>query len=321
MTEKSRVLLTGYSGFLGRYLGKSLIQCGFLLKVLLHKHTILRKELEKNVDVVWGSIDDIKTINKAINNIDYVVHSAWDSNSHFNEQATFKLFSESIRKGVKKFVFISSVAVYGMNDKNKLLIDESNPIPEPKDLKYLYPSEKANAEKSLRKLQGKKTALAIFRPGPIFDDYNAPINKLIKFGYWNFGLGIGNGKNQMAFIHSVDVADAVIRWLIKGTNYSVFNVVPSVCMPYKKWLSVWAQKNSIKIKAVFIPGSIFFLMGFSMKILKKILGKPIKTDIGYAIACAKRNMSYSNEALKKSLNWLDKSTLEYVKKANTKVYK
>ena len=46
--------------------------------------------------------------------------------------------------------------------------------------------------------------------------------------------------------------------------------------------------------------------------LKKKDGSIYNADIKYAIACAKRDMIYSNRALTESLGWRDKSTLEYI---------
>ena len=64
---------------------------------------------------------------------------------------------------------------------------------------------------------------------------------------------------------------------------------------------------------VFIPGIAIRFAGFGVKIIKKILGKQSKADVKYAIACAKRDMRYSNEALKKSLGWRDEETSEYLR--------
>ena len=58
-----KVLLTGYSGFLGHYLFKALKNAGFSVRVLLHRHTLARKELGTDIEVVWGSFDNLDVIN------------------------------------------------------------------------------------------------------------------------------------------------------------------------------------------------------------------------------------------------------------------
>ena len=181
-----KVLLTGYSGFLGHHLDKALRKEGFSLRVLLHRHTVSRKELETGIEVVWGSIDNLNVIRNAVKEVDCVVHSAWlfsSSSSQrptVNEKGTELLFEESVDAGVKAFVFISSVAVYGMSAKGKSLVSESSPLATGRDLSFIYPSEKIKVENELRASDKKSTKLGIFRPGPIFDDNKGPVKKIVK---------------------------------------------------------------------------------------------------------------------------------------------
>ena len=320
MNRNAKVLLTGYSGFLGRYFAKALTKEGFCLRVLLHRHSITRREVGKDVEVVWGSIDNSNVIRNALSGVDYVVHSAWAFSSPIegrptlNERAVSTLFAESVRSNIKKFTFISSVAVYGMSAKGNLLIDESSPLAKGKDLSFIYPSEKINIESMLQKFDRKKTALGIFRPGPIFDEYKGPAKKVLNLGRLNFGIAFGNGRNRMAYIHAKDVADAVTRWLIDGKDGSIFNVVPSKYISSKEWIRAWGKKKKLSLRPFFTPGCIIRFAGYGLKIFKKMLGKQSRTDMKYAVACAKRDIRYSNEALKKSLGWEDKATSEYIKR-------
>ncbi len=104
-----------------------------------------------------------------------------------------------------------------------------------------------------------------------------------------------------------------MKGFVDGKDRSIFNVVPSKCMRSKEWFRAWGQRNNLSIKPVFIPGSAIRFAGFGVKTIKKILGKQNKVDVKYAIACAKRDMCYSNEALKKYLGWSDKATSEYLR--------
>lgn len=326
MNGNTKVLLTGYSGFLGRYLAKALRKEGFCLRVLLHRHSITRREVGKDIEVVWGSIDNSNVIRNALSGVDYVVHSAWAFSSPIegrptlNERAASILFAESIRSNIKKFTFISSVAVCGINTKGNLLIDESSPLAKGKDLSFIYPSEKINIEKALQEYDRKETDLAIFRPGPIFDEYKGPAKKVLNLGRLNFGIAFGNGRNRMAYIHAKDVADAVTRWLIDGKDGSIFNVVPSKYISSREWIRAWGKRKNLSLKPIFIPGIAIRFAGFGLKILKKILGKQSNADVKYAIRCAKRDMTYSNRALKKSLNWRDEVTSEYIKNSKNTLF-
>jgi len=313
-----KVLLTGYSGFLGQYLAREVIKEGYSLRVLFHRHTLTRKDMPQDVEVIWGSMDNPDVIKQAVRGVDFVVHSAWASDSSFEKRPTFNeraadlLLSESVDAGVKKFVFISSVAVYGMRRKTRSDIQESSPFAEVKDLAFKYPSEKIVVEKNLQSWEKNKTQLAVFRPGPVFDDHKGPHKKIIKLGPWRMGLGIGTGRNRMAYIHGRDVAKAAAGWLKHGNDGAVFNVVPSQCLRSRDWIRVWGLKNNLSLKPFFIPGFMMRLAGFGVKTLKRMLGRKSGSNVKYAVACAKRDMCYSNKAIKKALDWEDKATSEYL---------
>jgi hypothetical protein len=104
-----------------------------------------------------------------------------------------------------------------------------------------------------------------------------------------------------------------MRGFVDGKDGSIFNVVPSKCMRSKEWFRAWGKRNNLSIKPVFIPGSAIRFAGFGVKTLKKILGKQSNADVKYAIACTKRDICYSYEALKKYLGWSDKATSEYLR--------
>jgi nucleoside-diphosphate-sugar epimerase len=319
-----KVLLTGYAGLLGRHLARALKQKGFCIRVLLHQSTVTRKEFAEEVDdVIWGSIDDSEVVRNALKEIQLVVHSSWARSSPggkrptINETGTELLFKESVQAGVKAFSFISSIAVYGMKSNGKALITESYPFASGKEKAFIYPSEKINTENYLLSYDKKNTKLAIFRPGPIFDDKSCPVKKNIRVFGHSFGIGLGNGQNHMASIHAKDVADAVVRWLENGKDNAILNIVPTKQLLSKDWVLAWAQNKGFSIQPVFIPVSFIRLAGYGLKTLKKILGKQHRGDTAYAIACATRDLFYSNESLKGALGWTDKVTSAYTEDNNS----
>jgi len=153
--------------------------------------------------------------------------------------------------------------------------------------------------------------LGIFRPGPIFDDTRGPIVKILKFANRSFGIGIGNGRNHMPYIHAKDVAKAIGKWLKNGQKDVIFNVTPTNCMRYRDWYRNWGKVQGHSIKPFFIRANWVHLAILGINILKKFLGKKSSGDSKFAIASSTRNIRYSNEALKKALEWTDKETSNY----------
>lgn len=314
-----KVLLTGYSGFLGRYLARALKREGFSIRVLLHRHTLLKVDLSNEVDeVLWGSLDDDKILKKAVSGVQIIIHSGWQFSSPnmprptINEKATELLFQESVNSSVQAFVFVSSVAVYGMKSEREA-VNESSILDAGGDAGFIYPSEKIRIERFLKTFDKKNTKLGIFRPGPIFDDTKGPMKKIIRIAGNPIGIGLGGGRNHMAYIHAEDVASAIVLWLKVGEDNSTFNVTPTFCLSYRDWFRAWGLAHGMNLKAVFIPSPFIRLASLGAKIIKSMLKKRSKGDVNYAISCATRDKCYSNESLKSKLGWNDDVTIRYTR--------
>jgi len=312
------VLLTGYSGFLGRHLARALKKNGFQVRVLLHRRTVTGKEWEEEADeLLWGSVTDQSVIREAVAGVDAVVHAAWtfgpsvSARPTVNEKGTELLLKECMGAGVRAFAFISSVAVYGMEARGDLSLNESSPLAIGDDLLFLYPSEKIACENMLLSSDRKGLRLGIFRPGPIFSDEKGPMKKILTVTDHSFALGIGNGMNQMGFIHIEDVIDAVVKWLKNGQNGAIFNVAPTDHLRHKDWYRSWAKQHNLQLTTVFVPTYVIRLAAFGMGVLKRLMRKETKSDVNYVILSATRNIQYNNDALKQSLNWRDKATARY----------
>jgi len=315
-----KVLLTGYTGLLGRHIARQLKNNGYWIRVLLHAKAITKKVLEREVDDhIFGAMDDPNVIKEALKNIDFVIHSGWKFNPNnvehptINENAIRHLLNESQKCGVKKFVFLSSIAVYGMK-KNKVMFDEKSNLASGGELRFTYPKEKITIENILSDNNNSSMLVSIFRPGPIFDEENGPATKEIQFMGKTFGLGFGNGRNLMPNIHADDVANAIILWIQNGNSNEIFNLVPDNDIRYKDWLKLYGKVKGIKITPVFIRSYVLRILAVMLTLLKKALGKSGKVDVSYVIASATRNLRYSNAKAKQILGWECSSTQKYISK-------
>jgi nucleoside-diphosphate-sugar epimerase len=303
------ILLTGYAGLLGRHIARSLKQSGHRVRVVLHSRTVARMDFTTEADeLLWGSLED--------QGIDGVVHSAWKFSMQSaerpttNEIVTESLFRESVNSGVKEFVFISSVAVHGMNSDDGAAITETSPVVSATD-EFVYPAEKVNTERALLSIARGSTRLAILRPGPLFDDEKSPVKKILHLAGKSFALGFGTGENPMPYIHAADVGDAVGRWLGSGKNGGVFNITPTNCLAHRDWYVAWGKAHGMTLSPLFVRSWVMRSAAWGGTMAKRALGKAGKVDVSYALAAASRNLKYSNATAVRELGWTPSHTDRY----------
>jgi nucleoside-diphosphate-sugar epimerase len=113
-----RVLLTGGTGFIGSYVLEQLVAANQDVRVLALPETL--GQLKHSVHVVPGSVSDPGPLQRATAGMDVVLHlaglnpgSALGALREVNVRGTQNLLNAAVSQGVRRFVLLSSVAVYG----------------------------------------------------------------------------------------------------------------------------------------------------------------------------------------------------------------
>lgn len=303
-----RVLLTGYGGFLGRHVARTLRREGWSVRVVLLSRTVTRRQFAEEADeLFWGSLSDRSALPQLVSGVDAVVHCAWDFRvpDAFptpNQTMGDDLLREAVAAGVRAFAFISSVAVYGMKSGHKQAIDEDAPLVEFEGTPFLYPRDKRSTEEALRSAPRGNLRLGCFRPGPIFSDEKSPYKGVVPF-FGRRGLGFGTGGNRMPYIHADDVASAVVAWLRNPRDGTVVNVTPDACLRHREWYRAWARERGRNIRPLFLPCWFMRSAALGATVLKRLLGKKGRVNVEYALVSATRNLAYSNARAKAELGW------------------
>jgi nucleoside-diphosphate-sugar epimerase len=157
------IALTGATGFIGRHLLKDLSRRGYRLRVLLRRPTVLPAAC---TSAVIGDLRQPQNMAAALEGVDAVIHSAGlahamsglpeDDYRSLNVDATVMLARAAQRAGVKRFVFLSSIAAQSGPDAAVTLTEEREPQPiEP------YGRSKLAAEQGLAQLDLDWVALRL----------------------------------------------------------------------------------------------------------------------------------------------------------------
>jgi UDP-glucose 4-epimerase len=238
-----KILVTGGAGFIGSNLIPILLNAGNSVTVYDNLSSGKIENLKKfqgntHFKFVKGDIRDYASLMNALSEIDAVVHlaalidvsaSVVDpiATNEINVDGTLSVLQASKQKGVSRFVFASSTAVYG--DAKILPINEETVV---KPISPYAASKAAgesycNAFSNCYNLQ--TIALRFFNVyGPRNENspYSGVITKFLRKATNNEPLTIeGDGEQTRDFIHVSDIAFAIAAALeAKELKNDIFNV-------------------------------------------------------------------------------------------------
>jgi len=178
-----KILVTGSNG----YLGSSFIN-NYKAKYFFEKFSLLNQRLD---DINFNEIDVVLHCAALVHQ---KVEQPYEKYQEINVDYPLKLSKLAKQNGVKQFVFISTIAVYG-EEKEKL--DENticNPI-------IAYGKSKLEAEKELLKLNDDNFVVSIIRPPMVYGkDAPGNIDSLIKLVKKLPIIPLGGIENKRSFI-------------------------------------------------------------------------------------------------------------------------
>jgi len=273
---KSKTAIIGGSGFIGSHLISDL---DIDSVVNLDKNpSPFFDEISKSLDVL-----DQKSLDKYLNNIDTVILLAAEHRDDVSPSSLYYevnvLGTENVLKsmdknGVKKIIFTSSVAVYGLNKNNPCEDHETDPFNH-------YGKSKLQAEEVIKtwyQSHSKDKCVTIIRPTVVFGERNrGNVYNLLKQITAKKFVMVGKGRNKksMAYVHNL-VGFLKNRLHSEETGFHVFNYVDKPDFDMRKLVSVVQRKLKISPNKLIIPYWIGILIGFCFDILSFALRRKFK---------------------------------------------
>lgn len=176
------------------------------------------------------------------------------------------------KNGVKRIVFFSSVAVYGLNKKNP---NESHPA----DPFNHYGKSKWQAEEVLQRWHKLHPDwnINIIRPTVVFGERNrGNVYNLLKQISSGRFLMVGKGENKKSMAYVGNIV-AFVKFLIdnKATGYNVYNYIDKPDNNMNQLVSHVSKVLKKHIPATHFPYWLGMAGGYCFDILAKITGKKL----------------------------------------------
>jgi nucleoside-diphosphate-sugar epimerase len=277
METHSPILVTGVNGFIASHLAERLVREGWLVRGLARRPESAAWLVERGVEVVSGDLLDDDALARAAQGCRSVLHAAaWTGGPELTaEQAwrtnvagTFGVIAAAQRAGVERLAYISSVAVYGIN--NSPLIDECAPTP---PVGQQYPDSKIAAEAAVR---ASGLPYVIVRPASTYGP---------RGGAWTIGPLERIKRGQLILAGADDglVTPGYIENVVNGLLLALthpaavgeaFNVCDDTAVTYREFYLAYARMLG-KDHLPMLPAPLYRRAhGRPVNALRRLLGKP-----------------------------------------------
>ena len=213
---KERILITGASGFVGYHLIEAALRQN--LEVFAAVRSSSQIEHLKHLDIQYTTPDftSVEALRKNIeeNKYSYIIHAAGTTKAP-NEAAytltnttyAANLAAAALNTGIRKFVFISSLAALGPAKDGQAIITE-NQVPKPVTT---YGISKMVAESHLHTFEMAGLPLVVLRPTAVYGPRDKDIFIILKTFTKGFEPYIGNSPQQLSFVYVTDLARAAVQ--------------------------------------------------------------------------------------------------------------
>jgi nucleoside-diphosphate-sugar epimerase len=248
------LLVTGASGFVGRPIVERLLKRGYKLRVLCISEGEVKK-LPSRVEAVIGDITKPQTLISPLKDVDTVIHLAGMVSYTKPKEELFRINAIGTRnlleqcRNVRKFIFASSVSVYG---EIRGEADEDYPLAP----RTPYGESKLMAEKYIR---DSRIPHVILRMAPVYGIGSPDWVKNLRLMERGFPIPKTDNLTHVTYIGNA--VDAFVKAVEKGEGvYNIADPRPVRFVEFAGTVTRSLGKKPRKMP-VFLVGIIAKIMG------------------------------------------------------------
>jgi nucleoside-diphosphate-sugar epimerase len=249
--RRGEVVVTGGTGFLGRYLVPLLLAAGHPVTLLVRRPQFLPEALrDARIRVLVGDARDRDAVLRAVEGATAVVHMATcaagpGEQPEESMSAGARAVGEAcLQAGVERFVFVSSTAALYLGGRGPVRGSEA-PDPRPRR-RAEYSRGKIAAERTLRDLEADRgLRLVILRPAIVVGEGGSSEHSGV--GLWvrdNHCVGWGLGAHPLPFVLVRDCAAAIAQSLSASDVVGkAYNLAGPVRPSARDWVALLRRRT------------------------------------------------------------------------------
>ncbi len=304
-----RVLVTGASGFLGSYIADQLAEQGHTVRALVRPKSDKRR-LEKlpGIEFAPGSITDKGSLKRAVQGAEAIVHAAGlvkartpEEFFETNTQGTKNLLeaAEAHVPGLKRFVYVSSIAAVGPSVDGKPVPDDTEPRPVTH-----YGRSKLAAEQAVLAAKDR-VPITVIRPPAIY----GPRDREMLAFFTSIKNGVlpvlGDGQNTLSLIYGPDCASAcVLAALSSGPSGRRYFVEDGTVHVWREALAeIELAMGKRAFMRVGLPMPVVTLAAAASQLWGKVTNSAQMLTLDKVNELKQRHWVCSGEGARKELGW------------------
>jgi nucleoside-diphosphate-sugar epimerase len=244
--ENKTLLITGIDEFIGYRAAELAVAKGMKVRGLQSSAVENKQAQNLGIEIIVGNINDAKIAQKACEGVDIVLHTAQLAQEagalkdfrQINVDGTITMAKAAKSAGVKTFVHLSSVLVYGFNYSDR--ISESEPLAEEKNP---YCQTKIEAEVAVLPLNNPPDfGVIVIRAGDVYGPGCIPwVVRPVHFMRQKLFAYASDEHGVINHVYVDNLIDAIFLAMEKESYGEIFNITDGEQTSWKEYFTRLAE--------------------------------------------------------------------------------
>lgn len=304
-----RVLVTGANGFVGSHVADCLAKHDVDLRLMLRRTSRLGFLEGLEYERVEGDVRDAVSLSRAVEGVDIVIHVAGLTSAlteteyhQVNATGTAALVSAAREAGVKRFVYISSLAALGPSD-DATMPETPSPI-------TAYGRSKLAGEYPV--LAERETmSVAVVRPPVVYGERDHALIPFYRLGKLGFIPVYGDGSRLLTWIHAHDAADAIVTTaLADGPSGAVYSISDGGLYTWRNLVETYGRAIGKKVRVLPTPPLLFSIGAHAVGVAQTLLRRPLPLSPEEVVQMRAKAWICDHASITRDLGWKPSIQLE-----------